>query len=202
MLENIIHYCGIIVLAAGASTRLGKPKQLLPYKGRTLLQHSADTAVNAMMGPVVIVAGCDAGLISQQVNDRPVTIVTNEHWQSGMASSIVCGLQFLLSTYPETDGVIIMMSDQPFVTSALLHDLINAQHQTAKPMVACSYNNTIGVPALFYKTIFPQLLHLSGDAGARKILQQQMPNVATVSFAKGDVDIDTPEDYGKLIQSG
>jgi molybdenum cofactor cytidylyltransferase len=189
------------VLAAGASTRLGKPKQLLLYKGKTLLQHSADTAVKATIGPVVIVAGYDAGLIAQQVNDRPVTIVTNEYWQSGMASSILCGLQFLLSTHPETDGVIIMMSDQPFVTAALLHDLLNTQQQTAKPMVACSYNSAIGVPALFYKTIFPQLLHLSGDAGARKILQQQMPDVAAISFAKGDIDIDTPEDYGKLLQS-
>jgi molybdenum cofactor cytidylyltransferase len=199
--QSIINHCGIIVLAAGGSTRLGKPKQLLPYKGKTLLQHSADTAINAMIGPVVIVAGCDARLIAQQVNERRVIVAINEHWQNGMASSIVCGLQLLLSIHPETDGVIIMMNDQPFVTTALLHDLVNTQQQTAKPMVASGYNNTIGVPALFYKTIFRQLLHLSGDAGARKILQQQLPDVATVSFARGDIDIDTPEDYGKLLQS-
>ncbi|CAN5510026.1 hypothetical protein BH11BAC5_BH11BAC5_00250 [soil metagenome] len=199
--EHIVNHCGIIVLAAGASTRLGKPKQLLPYKGKTLLQHSLDTAVNAMIGPVIVVAGCDAGLITQQVKDRPVVIAINDKWQSGLASSIVCGLEILVSSYPETDGVIVMMSDQPFVTIALLHDLVSMQQQTAKPMVAGSYNSTIGVPALFYKTIFPQLLQLSGDAGARKILQQQSVDVATVSFAKGNIDIDTPADYLNLLQS-
>jgi molybdenum cofactor cytidylyltransferase len=196
-----VNHCGIIILAAGASTRLGKPKQLLLYKGKSLLQHTVDIALDAAIGPVIAVAGYNADLITQEVRDKPVSIAINEKWQSGMASSIVCGLEFLLSTYPEADGVIVMMSDQPFVSTALLQDLINTQRQTAKPMVAGSYNETIGVPALFHKTIFPQLLQMTGDAGARKILQRQLLNVAIISFAKGNIDIDTAGDYNQLLQS-
>ncbi len=189
------------MLAAGSSARLGKAKQLLQYKGKTLLQHSVETAINTTINPIVVVTGCNADLIAGQINNMPVDIVVNEKWQDGMASSIVCGLNFLLSKYPLADGVIFMMSDQPFVSAALLNSLLITQQQTAKEMVASCYNNTIGVPALFHKTFFPQLLWLSGDAGARKILQQHSSEVATVSFAQGNIDIDTEEDYEKLLQS-
>jgi molybdenum cofactor cytidylyltransferase len=189
------------VLAAGGSTRLGRPKQLLQYKGKTLLQHAVETAVDTGIHPIIVVTGCNSELIAGQINKMPVDIVINEKWQDGMASSIVCGLNFLLSGYPLRDGVVFMMSDQPFVSAALIKSLLVTQQQTGKAMAASSYKNSTGVPALFHKAFFPQLLRLSGDAGARTILQPYSSEVATVSFAKGNIDIDTAEDYEKLLQS-
>lgn len=197
--KNIVTHCSIVVLAAGASTRLGRPKQLLQYKDKTLLQHSVEAAISTGIANVLVVTGCYADLISEQINNMLVDITVNEKWRDGMASSIVCGLNFLLPKYPLVDGVIFMMSDQPFVSAALLNTLLITQQQTGKAMAASSYNNTLGVPALFHKNVFPQLLRLSGDAGARKILQQHSSEVATVSFALGNIDIDTPDDYEKLL---
>jgi molybdenum cofactor cytidylyltransferase len=189
------------VLAAGGSTRLGRPKQMLQYRGKTLLQHSVETAINTINNSIIVVTGCNEDLIAGQINKMPVDIIINEKWQDGMASSIVCGLNFLLSKYPLADGVIFMMSDQPFVSALLLNSLLITQQQTGKAMVASSYNNSTGVPALFHKAFFPQLLRLSGDAGARTILQPYSSEVATVSFPQGNIDIDTEEDYEKLLQS-
>lgn len=198
--KNITNSCAIIVLAAGGSTRLGKPKQLLQYKGSSLLQHTMKTAINSAAGPVVVVTGSDADLITAQVNGMSADIVDNTAWQNGMASSIVCGLNYLLSKFPEMEEVIFMMSDQPFVNESLLHDLQHTRQQTQKPIVASGYNDTVGVPALFTKIVFSKLLQLTGDAGARKILQLYATDVATVPFPLGNIDIDTAEDYEKLLQ--
>ena len=199
--ENIIQHCGVIVLAAGGSTRLGKPKQLLPYKGASLLQHAVTEAIGAALTPVIVVAGSNAELIKNELTSMPVELVDNANWQSGMASSIVTGLNFLLSRYPEVDGVIFLMSDQPFVNATLLHELLQVHRTTTKLMVASSYNGTVGVPVLFHHSIFPQLLQLTGDEGARKLLQRHIEQVATVSFPQGDIDIDTPGDYENLLRS-
>jgi molybdenum cofactor cytidylyltransferase len=115
-----------------------------------------------------------------------------------MASSIRCGLNTLLQIAPSSDAVILMVCDQPFVSSSLLNELIATQKNTGKPIVSCQYENTFGPPALFYKTIFPDLLILKGDAGARKIVVQRSNDTATVLFAQGNIDIDTEADYQAL----
>jgi molybdenum cofactor cytidylyltransferase len=189
------------LLAAGNSTRLGTPKQLLNYKGNSLLQHISSIAVGANASPVIIVVGANANLLLPEIDQGKTHVVLNDHWQQGMASSIIAGLSFLLETNSSTDGVIFMMCDQPFVTVSLLNDLIMTQRQTGKPIVASSYDNIIGAPALFHKSIFPELLNLTGDTGARMIIQRHMTQVATVPFSKGKIDIDTAEDYEKLINS-
>lgn len=191
----------MIVLAAGGSTRLGKPKQLLPYKGVSLLQHAVKEAIGTTLTPVIVVAGSNAALIKNELTSMAVDLVENSNWQSGMASSIVTGLNFLLSRYPEVDGVIFLMSDQPFVNATLLNELLLVHRKTTKPMVASSYNKMMGVPALFSKNIFPQLLQLTGDTGARKILQKFCHEVAIVPFPQGGIDIDTAEDYQNLLKT-
>jgi molybdenum cofactor cytidylyltransferase len=146
------------------------------------------------------VLGSNAELIDKVVKTKTDYTVYNTEWEEGMASSIRYGLRYLLSINPSAEAVIFMVCDQPYVTAALLNDLINTYLTTGKIIVASSYQNTIGNPALFHKTIFPQLLQLQGDTGARMIMQQNLNDVARVEFAKGNIDIDTMEEYEALSQ--
>ena len=198
--KYIIHHCAIVLLAAGSSSRLGEPKQLLMYNGKSLLQQVISVADETNIDPLLVVLGANYPVLSKKIDKHKAILVFNKDWQTGMASSIVTGLNFVREKYPLTDGVIIMMCDQPFVSATLLNNLITTQKQTNKAIVCSSYQNTLGAPALFHKNIFPQLLQLKGDTGARKIILQHADDVATVLFLKGNIDIDTPEDYKNLLK--
>ena len=189
---------GIVILAAGSSSRLGKPKQLLLYNDKSLLQHSIDAAINSNGNSVLVVSGANEELISKEINKTGAHIITNKEWEEGMASSVRTGLDTLFKISPTTDGVIFMVCDQPYISSSLLNDLISTQQKTKKPIITSSYGETIGPPALFHKSLFNELMQLKGDAGARKIIQQHSYEVATVLFTNGKIDIDTKEDYEAL----
>jgi molybdenum cofactor cytidylyltransferase len=193
-----IFHTDIIILAAGASTRLGRPKQLLPWQGVTLLQHAIQTALTVTTQPVVV-TGANGEHLAAALDPGQVKWVFNPNWQQGIASSIRCGLQALLNRTPEPDQVIFMVCDQPFVTPGLLLDLINEQQKSHKPIVASAYAGTLGIPALFNKSFFPQLLDLQGDTGARKIIQQHADETAFVAFQEGAYDIDTEGQYKELV---
>jgi molybdenum cofactor cytidylyltransferase len=186
-------------LAAGSSSRMGRPKQLLPYHGKSLLEHTVDTANDADADPVIVVLGASAEILEKELDEKKVHIADNQEWKEGMASSVRCGITTLLHIAPSVNGVIIMVCDQPFVSSALLNELIAVQKNTGKAIVTSQYENAIGPPALFHKSIFPELMKLKGDAGARKIMEQRSNDVATVLFKKGDIDIDTEADYRSLL---
>ena len=188
------------MLAAGSSTRLGKPKQLLLFNGKSLLRHTIEAAVATGVKPLIIVLGANASLLTPEIDDNNTQIVINTNWKDGMASSIIAGLTALLEKYPDTERVIFMMCDQPFVTTSLLNNLLITHQQTGKPIVASIYDGVIGVPALFYKSHFKELLQLQGDTGARKIINQDVSEVATVFFARGKIDIDTVDDYENLLK--
>lgn len=194
-----IFHTDIVILAAGASTRLGQPKQLLPWQGTTLLQHAVKTALAVATNPVVV-TGANAEHLATAVDAGKVKMVFNPNWQEGIAASIRCGLQTLLNRTPEPDQVIFMVCDQPFVDAALLLELINERQNTGKPIVASAYNNTLGIPALFDKTMFAQLLDLQGDSGAKKLIMQNAAEVAAVNFPQGDIDIDTVGEYEQLVE--
>ncbi len=171
---------------------------MLPYNGKSLLEHTVDTANDAEANPVIVVLGANAELMENIVVEKKVHIVENKEWKEGMASSIRCGLHKLLHIAPSSDAVIIMVCDQPYVSAYLLNDLVTTQKKTGKPIITCQYENTIGPPALFYKTIFSELLELKGDAGARKIVEKHSNDIAAVLFTKGNIDIDTEADYKAL----
>jgi len=196
-----VNSCGIVILAAGASTRLGKPKQLLQYRGKTLLAHAINEAVNSNADAVVVILGKDANLFKKEIDERKVRVAINSSWEEGMASSVRLGLDTLLNDKPYIDSVIFMVCDQPHISSSILNELIIIQQKTTKQIVICNYGDSIGPPALFHKKYFKDLMKLSGDAGARKIIQQNMNDVATILFPEGDIDIDTEEDYEKLKNS-
>jgi molybdenum cofactor cytidylyltransferase len=189
------------LLAAGSSTRLGKPKQLLQYNSKSLLNHTTDVVVATGIQPFIIVLGANADLLIPEIDNNKALIVVNKNWKGGMATSIISGLTALLENQPATDNVIFLMCDQPFVTTSLLNNLVIIQQETGKPIVASNYDDILGVPALFNKTFFSTLMQLQGDTGARKVIQQHINEVATVPFLKGKIDIDTAEDYENLLQN-
>lgn len=194
-----INNCAAVLLAAGASSRLGKPKQLLLYKGKTFLQNVLSAAINAQLDPVIAVLGAEETIIRKEIGEKNIYNVFNSEWQEGIASSIRCGLQELEKIAPNADAAILMVCDQPYITSSLLKDLLVTQQQTGKPIVASHYNGVAGTPALFHKTIFPELLLLKGDKGAGKILREKTGQVATIPFPLGSIDIDTTDNYEKLM---
>ena len=189
------------MLAAGASIRLGKPKQLLQFNEKSLLEHVIEAAVNSNAKNIIVVLGANADLVSKKIEKKKFHVIVNAEWEEGMASSVRIGLKTLQKLSPSTEAVIFMVCDQPFVTSSVLNDLITTQNTTGKTIVTCNYGEAIGPPALFHKSLFPELIQLRGDAGARKIIQQHSDDVATVLFPKGKIDIDTKEDYEALKNS-
>ena len=146
---------GAIILAAGASTRLGTPKQLLKYGGKTLLQRSVDAATASGAYPVVLVLGANADMIKKEIESKKVQIVVNAGWHEGMASSIRCGIKSILELNPMAEGVIMVLCDQPHVTSDLLNGLMMTYRQTGKLIVACHYRNAFGPPVFCHNTMFP-----------------------------------------------
>jgi molybdenum cofactor cytidylyltransferase len=189
---------GVIVLAAGNSSRLGRPKQLLPYRGRTLLTHTTTEILNAGLHPIVVVTGAFHAEVSDSLHGQSVDIVFNPAWEEGMASGIVAGLSKILSAHPDVDAVIIAVCDQPFISSALLSQLVSTHETSGKGIIASAYANSVGTPVLFGRSYFEQLLALSGSEGAKKLLKQYPDDLATVAFPEGDIDIDTGDDVQKL----
>lgn len=190
---------GIIVLAAGSSSRLGQPKQLLEYNGYTLLRN---TIIQAKLVPdslVVVVTGAHKDLMDKELSYTSAKIIHNKEWEEGMASSITMGLHKMLAICPAIKTCIFTVCDQPYITAQVFKDLIVAHSKTQKGITASGYLGTTGVPVLFSKKYFSALLNLKGQEGARKLLTQFNDDVAVVPFEKGAIDIDTIDDYNKLI---
>ena len=157
-----------------------------------------DEAAKTNADAVVAVLGKNADLLAKEIDPKRVHIVENKDWEEGMASSVRSGLKTLLQKKPAIDAVIFLICDQPFISVSLLNELIATQKKTGKPIVASNYGETVGPPALLHKKFFSDLMQLKGDAGARKIIQQNSDEVATVLFPRGSIDIDTQEDYEAL----
>jgi molybdenum cofactor cytidylyltransferase len=187
----------IIILAAGSSSRFGYAKQLVMHKGESFIQHALAEATKVVR-KVVVVLGANAELIRKEMENIPAQLVYNRYWEEGMSSSIRCGLSFLLSENPFLEAAVLMVCDQPFVTSSLLNELVTKYEETKKPIIACAYKNTIGTPVLFDKTFFPALLGLTGQSGAKKIIAENIDLTITIAFPLGHIDIDTKEDYESL----
>ncbi|WP_022823466.1 nucleotidyltransferase family protein [Hymenobacter norwichensis] len=190
----------IILLAAGSSSRLGEPKQLLPYQGQTLLRRAAETAVAAAAGAsVVVVTGALHEELLPELAGLPVQVVRCQSWQLGMGASLKTGLHLLQATTPVLGAIIVMLCDQPFVTPALLQQLAITHESTGQPIVAAEYGGVRGVPVLFGSEALPLLGTLPDNAGASQFLKKHPQLVATVPFPEGAIDVDTPEQYAALL---
>jgi len=190
---------GIIILAAGNSSRLGKPKQLLDYKGFTLLGNTLIQTESVPNSIVIVVTGAYKQLMDKELASMSAEIAYNPDWELGMASSINVGLQKLLAVNPSIKACILTVCDQPFVTAQVYNTLLDQYETTGKGIVASSYAETLGTPVMFSHNYFDALLNLKGQEGAKKILQLYKDDVAFIPFEKGAIDIDTPNDYNHLI---
>jgi molybdenum cofactor cytidylyltransferase len=191
---------GAIILAAGQSKRLGQPKQLLLFQGKTLLEHALD-AIRPLVGERYrVVLGAYEQEILNALSPQHFHHISNPSWESGMASSLQIGLQDLLRE-ASIDGIFLVVSDQPFVDVTIVNKLLNKHLQSDKNLIASTYGDTIGVPAFIHSSYFGQLLELTHDAGAKKLFYTFPQDLATIPFPQGSVDVDTLEDYQRLIQS-
>jgi molybdenum cofactor cytidylyltransferase len=189
---------GIIILAAGSSSRFGDIKQLSLYVDKTFIRHAV-TIAKKVVKKVIVVLGAHAEKVKKEIEDSDVVFVFNKDWEEGMASSIRSGLSTFLEIEPAAESVIFMVCDQPFVSSSLLNELISKHVETNKQIIASTYQGTVGTPVFFEKTFFPALLNLKGQSGAKKIIQQNSESTIRIPFPLGYVDIDTKEDY-ELLQ--
>ncbi len=198
---------GLIILAAGASTRMGTPKQLLTYRGRSFIRHITEVAICASQQrfaiasacqPIAVVLGAHAERIKPEISQLPIQIVENQQWAEGMSTSIRVGLEALLAMNPNLEAVAIALCDQPFVSFPILDRIVEAYRVTGKPIIASEYSGTLGVPVLFNRTLFSELMALKSTEGAKKLIKKHIHEVFSVPFAEGAIDIDTPKDYEQL----
>jgi len=193
-MKNVIP---VIILAAGASTRMGEPKQLLVYQGKTLLQHAIDTAKSAGFSPVVVVLGAFYDKIVRTI-PQEVLVVDNKLWEQGMASSLKVGLSTVKARFPATEAVLCMLCDQPLITPEHLQTLNKARGK--KPVIATKYNDIEGIPVIFEQEYFEKLLEIEGAVGARKLIRTYHKDVHAIAFEAASRDVDTPEAYKRLIE--
>ena len=198
-MKNDLKKIGIVVLAAGSSARLGEPKQLLSYQHKSLLDTTTDAAKKVAFGRVVVILGGNYEKIERHINHTGVKVVYNPDWEQGMSTSIRTGLQHVMQENKELDAVILTVCDQPLITGEVFAALVERAQSTGKGIIASAYSGTLGVPVLFSKYHFADLALLNGEQGAKKLLERYKDELASVPFEDGAVDIDTPEDYIKLI---
>jgi CTP:molybdopterin cytidylyltransferase MocA len=189
-----------MVLAAGASRRLGQPKQLLVHQGEFLIERAIRLANEAGASPVIAVLGAQFEIICASIAPNNAILSVNDRWEQGIAGSIHAGLKTLDVVAKSARGVLILSCDQPRLTAAHLRALIEtfmAQNQPA--IVASAYAGIHGVPAVFPRSVFPGLLALKGDKGARALLVKPPCPVIALVFEGGEVDIDQPGDLAQLV---
>jgi len=188
---------GAVILAAGGSLRLGRPKQLMQFRGKTLVRRIVGFARAAGCDPVAVVVGSDKEKVVAELRDSGAMIVENEHWRTGIGSSIRAGVQHLIDNEPLA-AIVLLVCDQPFVDAELIKQLLAHRAMSRKAIAASRYGDTVGVPALFDRSCFSELLAIDDEAGAKKIILQNRERVTEFVFPPGKIDIDTWSDYERL----
>lgn len=188
----------VVILAAGGSRRLGRPKQLLEIEGQSLVRRAAEAALSIGCGSVHVVVGAEAIRVRSALDGLPLDLVVNPAWRDGVASSIRAAVEAIERRERPVETMILMLCDQPGVTADVLRRLLEAYRTTRAPVVAARYPEGPGVPALFHAELFPALKSLGGDVGARELIRHLDRDVVTIPFALPD-DIDTPDDVVRYL---
>lgn len=178
---------------------MGSPKQLLQIEGKSLIHRTAEIALATDCYPVVMVIGANKPQIAPEIVDLPLTVIDNPMWHEGMSSSVKMGLAGVYMTYKEIEAVIILVCDQPYLSVSLLERMVEI-YNTKKPrLIACKYGEQLGVPALFDRTLFEELLNLKGDKGAKPVLMNHLDEAHILQFEAGSIDLDTPDEYQAFL---
>lgn len=186
----------VLILAAGGSTRFGALKQLLEFESESLLRRTVRTANDLVDDRVIVVHGPKAKKCQREIESLPVTHVVNDNWESGMSTSIRAGLRALP---PECGAVLILLCDQPLIRTTQLQKLTAAWLKNKNRIIASAYSDTIGVPAIFPVEYIPELLKVTGDQGAKSVIEAHRETVLSVELPEAGTDIDTQEDYSAVL---
>ncbi|WP_446807890.1 nucleotidyltransferase family protein [Methylomonas sp. 2BW1-5-20] len=184
-----------VILAAGASSRMGSPKQLLIWQDRPLLAHAIGSARSVLAERIVVVLGANAEAIKAAIDLDGISMALNPDWADGMAGSIRAGIEVLPAT---ASAVLLMLCDQPLINAAHLQNLVQAWRHAPERIVVSQYAESFGVPAVFPAAFFAQLAGLPGDRGAKPLLMQFEEMLVKVSLQEAELDIDTQGDYQRL----
>jgi molybdenum cofactor cytidylyltransferase len=193
---------GVVILAAGESKRMGVPKQILPIFGVPMLKYLIDEVLDTEAHPVPVVVGANKTKIVPLLENIPIGIIDNPDWQTGMGSSIKMGLVGAYLITKGFDGLIFMTSDMPFVNAVIINKLIEtAREFPNKTIIASKYGRTMGVPVLYKKERFEDILDMKPEHGAKQFFNKYPEEIISVDFDLGAVDLDTKEDYYNFLQS-
>ena len=191
-----------LIMAAGSSSRFGSPKQLLKWKSSNLLQHTIETANKSNAFKTFLVLGANCDLILEMIDANPVEVFRNQSWEKGLGNSIAFGVKSVIQQDPKTEGILIMLADQPLIDSDYLNSMIDKFKEGKNQIIATTYkNNKQGVPVIFDKAYFEELIQLNDDDGAKQVIKKHMANVFAVKHNNNCLDIDTFEDYESLYMA-
>lgn len=187
-----------IILAAGEGSRMGGTKQLLSFRGRSMLECVIDAALSSRLHRVVVVLGHQAETILPLLEKYPVTTVVNPEYRKGQSGSLKVGLGAL---EPETEAALFLLGDQPLITPRLIDQLLAGYQETRCPIVAPAFQGRRGNPVLFGRETFPRIAELTGDCGARPLFEEFADRVLTLPVDDPHIifDVDTAEDYEALL---
>jgi len=187
-----------LVLAAGASSRMGRPKQLLDWGGRPLVRAAAEVALAARLSPLLVVVGGAQAEVPAALAGLPLRMVANPEYAAGKSTSLRAGIAALDNA---ADAAVVLLGDQPFVTAAIVERIVAEWQSSGAAIVAPTYAGQRGNPVLFARAVFPELLAIHGDQGARGVLAADHSRIRLVVFddPRPLADIDTPEDYERLL---
>lgn len=199
-MKNKQSHIAIAILAAGASSRMGTPKQLLKWGSNTLLTHAIKQALATKVKQVVVVLGSNYSLIQPQISTYPITVLKNEEWEQGIGTSIACVSKYLSNTKITPEAILITLADQPLISSTYLKKIIKSFTPNKNQIIASLYDDgNKGVPVLFDKIYLKELLLLNEDFGANSIISKNKKNTLSLQVNNVLGDVDTLDDYHNLI---
>jgi molybdenum cofactor cytidylyltransferase len=180
---------------------MGQPKQLLAYRGISLLRRAAETALETPFRPVIVVLGAEREKCELELKELAVTVAINPRWAEGIGASIREGVRVLEASLPRVDGALMMLQDQPLVTAPMLAALAGRWRPPAVRIAAAAYGETFGVPAIFDRSLFAELKGLSNSEGAKKVILNHPGEAAWLAMPAAGIDLDTREDYEKICEA-
>ena len=188
----------MIILSAGASTRMKTIKQLLPWKHTTLLGNAIEQGLASKVDSVFVVLGANKEKIIPTLKAYNIQIIENDHWQLGLGKSIACAVEFLNNSPTQFDGVLIALADQPLLDASHYNKLVAKFLKTDIGIVATQQNTIIGVPAIFSRNYFKQLMMLNKDRGAKTVIKESLDDVCIVDAEGLAGDVDNMDSYKEL----
>ncbi|TJY34659.1 nucleotidyltransferase family protein [Pontimicrobium aquaticum] len=187
-----------LIMAAGSSSRMGQPKQLLPWNNTTLIENAITNALQLDTSKTIVVLGANSEQIISKIESYPIEIIHNPNWEKGLGNSIAFGVNHIKNNNP-IDGVLVVLADQPLIHSSYLKEVVSVFNANKHQIIATKYpNGKSGVPALFDTFYLEELSIIDGDKGAKAILEKYADSVITIQLDTSILDVDTEEDYNKL----